>query len=220
MSDAAKQIEFLRSTLKLSQENFAKEIGFSRSYVRDIELGKTKPSRRFLEGVSKIFGVSADQFLTDLGERIISILDKIPSISGDGFIYLYDFTDKGLQEAENQLLRFLSNFNYLLLDGKKIKSENHFLSLVTGKKGQSVKLWDLFRRSMFNSKYRFFVIKNYSLSGIKYKVPVLRGLSRITTINGGIILIDKPCFLERNASSLYYYAYPIHISGTFGRMNY
>lgn len=220
MSKAAIQIEFLRSTLKLSQESFAKKIGFSRSYVRDIELGKAKPSRRFLEEVSKNFGVSADLFLTDLGERIISILDKIPSISGEGFIYLYDYTDKGLQEAENQLIRFLSNFNYLLLDGKEIKSENHFFSLLTGEKGQLVRLWDLFKESVLNNEYKFFVIKNFSLSGVKYKVPVLRGFFRITAMNGATILIDKPCFLERNVSSLYYYAYPIHVSGPFGRVNY
>jgi len=49
---------------KITQEEFAKRIGYSRSYLRDIEYGRVKPSRGFLVAVSAEFNVSIDWLLT------------------------------------------------------------------------------------------------------------------------------------------------------------
>lgn len=62
-SGACAQPFSLRQSLNLSQADFAKEIGYSTSYVGDVEVGKTRPSRRFLEAVRSRFGISIDQLL-------------------------------------------------------------------------------------------------------------------------------------------------------------
>jgi len=61
---AGGRIKSTRNNSKLSQAKFAKEIGYSQGYVRDIELGKVKPSRRILEAISQRFNVSIDWLLT------------------------------------------------------------------------------------------------------------------------------------------------------------
>lgn len=68
MDITAKQIRFLRRDFGLSQNAFAEKIGFSRSYVRDIELGKVEPSRKILKAISSECRVSVDWIL--FGEPI------------------------------------------------------------------------------------------------------------------------------------------------------
>ena len=45
MTDSSKKIKQIRVNLNLSQDNFAKSLGFSKGYIADIESGRTKPSR-------------------------------------------------------------------------------------------------------------------------------------------------------------------------------
>lgn len=82
MDISAKQITILRKRLGLSQDGFGKKIGFSRSYVRDIETGKAKPSRKILEAISIECRVSIDWIL--FGDNIkkrahafIKLLNKL-----------------------------------------------------------------------------------------------------------------------------------------------
>ena len=63
METSSKQIINLRKKLGLTQTVFAEKIGFSQSYIRDIELGKAKPSRNILESINKVFKVSIDWIL-------------------------------------------------------------------------------------------------------------------------------------------------------------
>lgn len=57
------RLRLMRKKEGLSQARFAKEIGFSQSYVKNIETGRAKPSRRMLEAISKRFGISVDWLL-------------------------------------------------------------------------------------------------------------------------------------------------------------
>jgi putative transcriptional regulator len=61
MKEKSIQVAEIRRRLGLSQDNFAKEIGFSRSYVGDIESGRTEPSRHLLLAIKDRFGIPVDE---------------------------------------------------------------------------------------------------------------------------------------------------------------
>jgi len=210
MVNYAEYISFLRFTLKLTQDKFAKRMGYSRSYVKNIETGKVKPSRRFLEALNENYGVSIDSLLGEMGDRVLKSLKRIPSLSGFGFVYIYDFTDSGLNEAEKQLLNFLQNRPFVFIDGKKIKSAKQLWETLTGESGSTRKLYEIFE-AMCGDDYKYIIIKNFSLSGIREKAMELKWLAREIGPWGALIIIDKPSFLERNAEMFYYHAYPIHV---------
>lgn len=54
---------------KFGQKDLATEIGISRSYLGDIESGRTPPSDEILEKLSKFFNVSTDYLLGKTSER-------------------------------------------------------------------------------------------------------------------------------------------------------
>lgn len=169
MENSSKQISFLRSTLKLTQEAFGQNLGYSRSYVKDIESGRVKPSRAFLEAVNAKYGVSIDSLLSSLGELIVNVLNRIPQRSDYGFIYLYDFTDAGLDEAETDLMEYLSNHSYTLVDGRDIKTETDLYARLAGQ-DKSIKndKWDRFIDDIRSrNKFHFVVLKHFSLSPLK-----------------------------------------------------
>jgi transcriptional regulator with XRE-family HTH domain len=227
MTISQKKISFLRSSLNLTQNEFGKKIGYSRSYVKDIESGRVKPSRGFLEAVSLNFGISMDSLMSDLGGKIVRAIYTISELIGKhkgGFIYLYDFTDAGLKKAEEELLKFLKDFEYKIIECKEIRSANQFLSILTGEKGNTHELWKIFQKRSYAprdfKKAEFLVLKNFSLSRIKSYAEIFRDLSEeLFLSNGSLIVIDKPCFLEKNSDRFYYYAYPIHFSSLDGMMH-
>lgn len=49
--------KFRKKSLKLSQENMAKELGISRPHYSDIENGKVSPSIDFAYKIQEVFGV-------------------------------------------------------------------------------------------------------------------------------------------------------------------
>jgi transcriptional regulator with XRE-family HTH domain len=218
MQHSSSQISFLRSTLRLTREKFAKEIGYSASYVKDIESGRVKPSRGFLEALSLRYGVSIDSLLSDFGAQVVSILDRIPTFSDYGFVYLYDFNDRGLDEAEKQLLEFLSGRPHILIDCRTLRSPNHLYSMLTGAKGTTHELYHLLVKKTPAEDFRYVVLRSFSL--FKGRDPGrLRDLAKIITPPfGALILIDKPSYLERHAQMLYYWAFPMHFSH-WGRMH-
>jgi len=72
------KISLLRSKLKLTQAAFAKSVNYSRSYVNDIESGRVKPSRDFLEALKEKYGISIDDLLSN---DSIHEFDQIPIVS-------------------------------------------------------------------------------------------------------------------------------------------
>jgi len=211
----------------MTQDEFARSIGYSKSYLKDIEYGKVKPSRGFLEAISSKFGISIDSLISDLGGKIVRAIYTISELIGKhkgGFIYLYDFTDAGLKKAEEELLKFLKDFEYRIIECKEIRSPNQFLSVLTGEKGNTHELWKIFQKRSYAprdfKKAEFLVLKNFSLSRIKSYAEIFRDLSEELSLNNGsLIVIDKPCFLEKNSGRFYYYAYPIHFSSLDGMMH-
>jgi transcriptional regulator with XRE-family HTH domain len=211
-------VSSVRNSLKLTQDQFAQLLGYSKAYLKDIEYGRVKPSRRFLESLQKTCGVSIDAIISSLGRRVANTLDKIPANSGYGFVFVYDFTDSGLIEAEKQILEFIGDRPHLIIDGAQVKSSYQLYTKLTGLKEPISKMVREFRAQTI-VEYKYFIIKNISKSMMGHKAQTLRYIaSNFGEGNGALIVIDKPSFLERNAEILYYWAYPIQVSH-WGKMH-
>jgi transcriptional regulator with XRE-family HTH domain len=222
MEYTSDQIIFLRSHLGLSQEAFAKSISYSRSYVKDIESGRVKPSRAFLEALSSKYGVSIDALLSNLGTQILAGLNAHFLTSEGGFIYLYDFTNSGLDIAEKKLLKFLNDTGkkYKVMDGRKIKGIREFYSELFGWKKQGVSYRPPTQNdiSTYTGDLDFIILKRFSESPIQRQMwGIYRGL--FYYMRGSLIVIDKPSHLEKYIEYLYHSAFPIHVKDAFGFVN-
>src|SRR3990172_6059106 len=176
MEYSADQMARLRSFLGLSQEEFAKSIDYSRSYVKDIESGRVKPSRGFLEAVRSKYGLSIDALFSNLGRQIIDGLNVISiTPSNKGFIYLYDFTDNGINEAEKKLLDFLSGKKFKIIDGRQIKGRRAFYAALSGLEERTTWIdrhFDHFLRTWNDTGNDYFIVlKRFSESPIRDKMP-------------------------------------------------
>ena len=210
MNITAEKILYLRSSLKLTQKDFAESIDYSRSYVNDIESGRVKPSRGFLEAVRTKYGISADALLSNLGTQIIAGLNAHFLTSDKGFIYLYDFTDSGLDAAEQKLLEFLNMKKYKIIDGRKVKGIVDFYAKLSGLKERRDSE-NHFRHFKNTSDHDFIVLKRFSESPIKNEMwRIYRAMPR------PLIVIDKPSYLEKYIKHLYHSAFPIHFKDSFG----
>lgn len=85
-----RQLYQLRKRLKMSQEEFAKEIGVARQTYNAIENNKTKVSKRTLDIIEEKFNVKLDLDHArpdfDLLLSTISILQQVGDISNTGEI--------------------------------------------------------------------------------------------------------------------------------------
>jgi len=214
MEYTANQIAYLRSSLDISQEEFAKSVGYSRSYVKDLESGRVKPSRAFLEALRAKYGISIDALLNNLGSQIVAGLNAHFLTSDRGFIYLYDFTDSGLDAAEQKLLEFLDGKKFKIIDGRKVKSRLAFFSELSGMEGHH-DFHKHFEHLRSTSDYDFIVLKRFSESPMKNLMwGIYRDIARY--VPSSLIVIDKPSYLEKNINNLYYSAFPIHFKDSFG----
>jgi transcriptional regulator with XRE-family HTH domain len=66
---ACLRIKNVRKAIGLTQEQFAKSIGFSLMQVHFVEAGKTIPSNDFLSHVASVYGLSYNWLLTGEGEK-------------------------------------------------------------------------------------------------------------------------------------------------------
>lgn len=69
---AGKRVKELRDELGLSTRGFGKKIGFSNSYVSNIENGKKLPTMNVLTKISEVFDVDLAYFLLDETDEPIS----------------------------------------------------------------------------------------------------------------------------------------------------
>ena len=121
MEEAAEKILEIRRRKGLSQIDFANLLGYSRGYLADVESGRTKPSRKFLQALQKSTGIQMDYLFRD--SLLIDLIDSnkssppVPSI-----IYVYAFSEEGLLKSESVVKEVLSGRNTIYVDatGKKI----------------------------------------------------------------------------------------------------
>lgn len=63
------RIRAVRQEAGLTQEEFAKKIGYSKIQIHSVERGKVIPSNQFLEKVANVFSVSYEWLMTGKGQR-------------------------------------------------------------------------------------------------------------------------------------------------------
>jgi transcriptional regulator with XRE-family HTH domain len=61
--EVGERIRDFRKKKKLNQRDFAQKLGYSYGYIADLERGRQKPSREFLERIKEQFGTSSDYIL-------------------------------------------------------------------------------------------------------------------------------------------------------------
>ena len=63
------RVRAVRQEAELTQEEFAKKIGYSKIQIHSGERGKVMPSNQFLEKVANVFSVSYEWLMTGKGQR-------------------------------------------------------------------------------------------------------------------------------------------------------
>ena len=160
MKDLAKKIKEIRTKGHLSQEEFAKSLGYSKAYIANIETGRTKPSRRFLEAIVGRYDISLDWLISR--NRLLFLLDSgIREI-----FFIYAFTQEDIDNCEKRLTQLLKYENCIFIDALGIKSMNRLLSRILNQSGTTEKLWQGLRYNLL-TKQTVLIIKNMSLSRIQ-----------------------------------------------------
>lgn len=216
----------IRVDSNLSRERFAKSLGYSKSYVADIETGRTKPSRRFLEKISSVRGVSIDWLLSE--STILDLIEANKITEDPDLIFTYAFTQKGIDRAEKYLKELLANKKFIFIDASGIKSLYQFLKKLINTDGNSGQLWYKLEDIMLNQEV-VLIIKNISLSKIYRSGYFIKDIFKIMDdaweVNKSgddvelehrmppstLIILDFPSYLEKNMDTFGYYAVPIYM---------
>jgi transcriptional regulator with XRE-family HTH domain len=106
MAELCERIKELRTSLKLSQRQFAKRIFVSQTLVNEIELGKLKVNVRILHLISYRFNVNIEWLKNGKGDMFF---DTPPDMDArlDRIIEIFNKLDRPLQD-------------YLLLQSKEL----------------------------------------------------------------------------------------------------
>ena len=104
MAELCERIKELRSSLKLSQRQFARRIFVSQALVHEIELGKRKIHTRILHLISSQFNVNIEWLKKGEGDMFF---DALPDARLEHIIEVFHKLDKPLQD-------------YLLLQSKEL----------------------------------------------------------------------------------------------------
>ena len=203
MSTSRAQIINLRKSNKLTQEQFAQQLGYSRSYVNDIESGRSEASRRFLEAVIKKFGVSLDSLVVNGFEDWIDYI--VCCTEEDYFVFIWGFIEEELRKAEDDVIDYLGDKKHVVIDAQHIKTYNEMISAIIGKKISKGRAQEQYEQFCLNQEFFFILIKNLSGSKIPQKGRNLQKLLS-PSISQHVIVIDKPSFLEKYHDELYSYA--------------
>lgn len=65
------RIKNLRKSLNMTQEEFSKQIGLSRNFIAQVEIGTKTPSERTISDICREFEVNEEWLRTGNGEMII-----------------------------------------------------------------------------------------------------------------------------------------------------
>ena len=215
-----------RTNLGLTQAEFAKKIGYSRSYLAEIESGKVRPSRNFLETVSKVFNISIDALITD--SRIIDVIDANRGTEDPDIIFLFAFTQDGIDGIEKLLRTLLKDRKLIIVDARSMKTWTQLLKKILSKEGEGRGASELHDelKAILLSESIMLVIKNLSLSSLPkseigyYIRDVFKILDDAWELkdkkighkkpNSSLILLDFPSLLEKYYREIGYYTIPVY----------
>ena len=209
MTDSSKKIKQIRVNLNLSQDNFAKSLGFSKGYIADIESGRTKPSRNLLEAIFQRYGISIDWLF--LKNRLLFLMEALQTT----FFFAYAFSREGLDHYDKMLKEFFKDKTYIFVDALGIRSPNRLLNKILNEEGTTEELLAklTFR---FVTEGLILIIKNMSLSKIprssdwvysifKLGADLPEKVAKMADPNkfcelprNTLIIIDYPSYLEKN----------------------
>jgi HTH-type transcriptional regulator / antitoxin PezA len=117
MAELCERIKELRSSLKLSQRQFAKRIFVSQTLINEIELGKRKINTRILYLISYQFNVNIEWLKKGEGDIFIAVPTDFRL---EHIIDIFHRLDKPLQD-------------YLLLQAKELlKIQNETIDKIRG----------------------------------------------------------------------------------------
>jgi transcriptional regulator with XRE-family HTH domain len=207
------KIKEIRIRRGLSQEQFAKSIGYSRAYVADVETGRTKPSRGMLEAIHRTYGTSIDWLMSQ--SKILSLVELNKETRNPHIIFVYAFTQEGIDSAEEMLRKLLADTKYVVVDASSLKSNRQLLKKIFDGKGTTFQLWHERLKPMLLNQEIILIIKNMSLSQIPRSGDTIRSVFKImddasSQSKSSLILLDFPSYLEKNMQSFGDYVVPIH----------
>ena len=213
MIPISKKIRGIRTKQNLSQEHFAKLLGFSRAYVADIETGRTKPSRRFLEAISDHYNISLDWLISK--NRLFFLIESGVSL----LIYIYAFEEEIIDECEKRLNKLLEYQKYIFIDAQDIRSTNRLLSRILNKTVNNKKHFEDLKYIMLTEPF-VLILKNISSSKIHHSDLLIWSIYNIIkdaprqiykSLNSDknhqslststLIILDYPSYLEKNMNS-------------------
>lgn len=70
--ECGERLKEVRAHMKISQKNFAADLGVAASYLSEIESGKTRPGYNFLIKLADVFNVSPNWILLGMGNMFLS----------------------------------------------------------------------------------------------------------------------------------------------------
>jgi transcriptional regulator with XRE-family HTH domain len=95
MAGVKERIKTIRTTLNLSQRDFAKQIFISQTLLGEIELGNRNVNERTIQLISTEFTVNKDWILTGKGEMFTALP---PDIQLEKLIDIFKQLDKPLRD--------------------------------------------------------------------------------------------------------------------------
>ena len=229
------KIVSIRTEKNLSQEGFAKLLSYSRAYIADVESGRTKPSRKMLEAIKQKCGVSIDWLLSE--NRIIDLIEANKTTENPYIIFIYAFTQAGLDHSEKEIRRLLLGKKYILVNALNIKTPLQLFRKIFNTDGKTRELWKKLEEMMLTDEV-ILIIKNISSAKFPHSEDYISGIFKIMDDawgklirNGEVILqhkypkssliiLDFPSYLEKNMQSFGYYAIPVYLlTDPWGKSN-
>jgi len=104
------RLKYIRKTLNLTQKNFAKKIGMSRSGYSQIETSDRPISDRLIKSICMAFNVNENWLRTGEGEMFIKVEDSIFKQLSEK----YNLNEKDLSFIKHYLNMNPQNRQYLL----------------------------------------------------------------------------------------------------------
>ena len=212
-----------RANLGLTQKEFAKKIGYSRSYLAEIESGKVRPSSNFLEAVSRVFKMSIDALMTD--SAIVDAIDANRGTEYPDIIFVFAFSQDGIDGLEKLLRSLLIDRKLIFVDARGIKTWVQLLKKILNQDGGSTELFEALKAMLLNDEVML-VIKNLTLSSLpKSDIGYhIRDIFKILDDawepkqeklghkkpNSSLILLDFPSLLENYYREIGFYTVPVY----------
>lgn len=216
--DLSEKILRIRLWKGLSQERFAKVLGYKQKYISDIETGKTKPSRRILEAIASKFGISLDWLFLD--SKILDLIEINKYYDNKDLICLYGFTQKDLDRGEQMLKDLLGERRYIFIDAIN-KTGTQVIREIARNSGESWVLWEALKNVLFHDEI-IVIVKNISKSKISGKTEGGFVRSIFKTIDDAhitekitpksiLVLLDLASYIEKLHERMGSYITPIYI---------